>query len=197
MSKTPNGQKRSNCMKRSLLVLTQRRRTARIIFYDGPDLQEELQNNSRAVSSFETILSYEPDDMQAMERLGELYMMMGLAEESSEMLQKLLSHDLPREKEIRYNLMVGEINLSQLNDEEEAISYFEHAMALDPSNRKVIDTLSGIFEKRGKWDQLVGIYERNIEEAAQGQTGKRVELLMGLAQLEMEKIGDVEKRWND
>jgi tetratricopeptide (TPR) repeat protein len=161
-----------------------------LYFAIGQIYQSELNDHSRAVSSFETVLAYEPNDLQAMERLGDLYKTLKLSEEASEILTKLLGYDLPKEKEIRYNLALGEIEMEQLGNEEKAIGFFERALALDPNNSNLLNTLSALFEKRNRWDQLVGLYEDNL---ARQQGAARLGLMMGLARLYMEKLGDVDK----
>lgn len=162
-------------------------------FIIGDMYQNRLKEHSHAISSFETVLAHDPNDLQAMERLGELYMHLKLAEEALEILKKLLEHNLPREKEIRCNLMIGEIELEQQNNEDGALEYFENALALDPNNRELLDTLASIFEKRDEWDRLVQMYDNNIEVQLQKNTENALELLIGLASIYSEKIGDTEK----
>lgn len=161
-----------------------------LYFRIGEIYQEHMKDYARSVSAFETVLTYEPDDLLAMEHLGELYKTLNLSEEASEIFGRLLNFDLPRDKEIRYTLALGEIELEQRDSEDKAIGYFQRAMALDPGNSTLLNTLSALFEKRNRWDQLVGLYEQNL---ARQEGSARLSSLMGLARLYMEKLGDVEK----
>ena len=162
-------------------------------FIVGDLYQTKLNEHSQAISSFETVLAHDPDDMQAMERLGELYKKLRLSEEALEMLAKLLEFELPREKEIRCNLMIGEITLEQLDKEEESLEYFEKALALDPNNKELLDTLSGIFEKRNDWERLVKMYTDNIELQLEDNKENALQLLIGLASIYSDNIKDIEK----
>ncbi len=162
-------------------------------FEMGHIYQKELGNHSRAVSAFETVLAYEPDDLQAMERLGDLYKELHLSEEACEILQKLLAHELPKEKAIRYNLTIGEILLDQMSQEEEALPYFDRALELDPSHPATVDLLSALFERLGRWERLVELYEQNIDRLDPNAIDQRTGLMLGLSRIYVDKIGDVEK----
>lgn len=161
-------------------------------FKIGCIYQEELNNASQAVSSFETVLAYEAGDLHAMERLGTLYQELGLTEESIEILTKLLDHTLPRDKEIRCNLAMGAIYMDKMRDEKLAIPYLEKALALDPNNKDVLDKLFSMFEKRGNWDRLIRLYEDSITVQSAEHPDKVMPMLIGLANVYIEKVKDVE-----
>ena len=164
-----------------------------LTFIMGRIYQDELKDLSRAVSAFETVLAYEPDDVQAMERLGQLYRDLKLDDEACDIMRKLLTHELPREREIRLNLALGEILVEQKNDPDQAAKHFERALALDPTNAGTIATLSALFERLGRWDRLIQMVEQNVEAVPEDKPDRKAGLLMGLARLHMDKMGDIDQ----
>ncbi|RJO66134.1 MAG: hypothetical protein C4523_13720 [Myxococcales bacterium] len=164
-----------------------------LYFEMGCLYHDRLGDSSRAVSSFETVLAYDAGDLQAMERLGTLYKDLKLSEEAAEIISRLLTFPLPKEKKIRYNLALGEIYMDQLHREEEAVGYLKAALGLDPANEQIFQTLSSLFKKRGQWDQCVQIYRDSLVGLTPGQTAERLGLLMGMATLYAEAMGETDQ----
>ena len=155
----------------------------------GRIYESELHDKSRAVSAYETVLSYAPDDLSATEHLAELYFEMRLADEAAELYARLLTHELPRDKALAYNLALGRVELELREDGEKAALCFERALALDPRNDALFAKLSELFTSQGNYERLVLFYEKAIDQSAEDERCRT--LFLNLATLYAEKIGDV------
>lgn len=155
----------------------------------GRIYEAELHDKSRAVSAYETVLTYAPDDLQAMEHLAELYFEMRLADEAAELYTRLLAHELPRDKALAYNLALGRVELELREDGEKAALCFERALALDPQNEELFAKLTELFISQGNYERLVDFYEKAIDQSREDERCR--DLFLKLATLYSEKIGDV------
>ncbi len=160
-----------------------------LYFEIGHLFQTELKDLPRASSAYETALGHAPNDLRVMDRLAGIYTELEMKDEAAEILKTLIRNKLPKDKELRYNLLLGEIHLDA---PDEALPFFDRALALDPDGR-VLERLTALFEERGQWEPLVGVYERHLESVDAADKKRRVNLLLEIARIRSEKLQDVEK----
>ena len=161
-------------------------------FEIGRIYEEELEDLKKAAKTFESARELMPNDLQILERLGRLYKSLNQAEKSRDNLLTLLANPLPKEKEIRYHLLLGELYLEDLDDEAEAVSHFDKVLTLDPNNLRQIETMAELFERHDKWESLIQMYERNIAALVDADIERKNALQLGLARIYIDKTNDVE-----
>ncbi len=164
-----------------------------VYFNIGEIYRNGIMDSEQAVIAFEKVIEYDPDDLHGLEQLAELYSRLEHWGKSADVLEKLLDYELPKERAVRYHLLLGEIYLDHLNSRVKAVPNFEKALAYNPSSQQSIETLAGIFSREERWDQLVDIYLNNLEVIPEGEVDQRVALYMGLGQIYCSHLNDVEK----
>ncbi len=71
---------------------------------------------------------------------------------------------------------MGLVALEKLKDEDKAIGFFEHALAIDKSNLVAGDNVSTLYRKRGDWAKALPIYELWAASAGALEDEKKIEL---------------------
>ncbi len=80
---------------------------------------------------------------------------------------------------------------SRIGDEEEAVRLLEQAWSLAPEEPLVIDALSDLYERRGRFDALVRVLERRARLAVSESEGAALWLRLG--ELLLEELGRAEE----
>jgi serine/threonine protein kinase/lipopolysaccharide biosynthesis regulator YciM len=128
-------------------------------------LETRLNDNARARDLFMTVLADDPGHTRACDAMA------GIAERTGDFAT--LAQVLERRAEARRGLekaealvKVAEVYEDHLNDLPEATRRFEAVLAIDPSNLNALKGLDRIFNRTGKYRELLEVLERQIEAAA-------------------------------
>ncbi|MCK9462146.1 MAG: tetratricopeptide repeat protein [Proteobacteria bacterium] len=95
----------------------------------------------------------------------------------------------PLKLEIR--LCLGRVLNEELGRAEEALAHYDAILSQDPKNPRAVHALERIFAQMGRYEELLDIYTRRIEMAADDE--ERKEIFYNQALLWEEEIGDVDK----
>ncbi len=128
-------------------------------------LETRLNDMARARDIFMTVLSDDPGHAKACDAMARI------AERTGDFMT--LAQVLERRAEARRGMekaealaKVAEVYEDHLNDLNEATRRFEAVLAIDPSNLNALKGLDRIFNRTGKYRELLEVLERQIEVAA-------------------------------
>ena len=128
-------------------------------------LETRLNDMARARDLFMTVLADDPGHGRACDAMARI------AERTGDFIT--LAQVLERRAEARRGLemaealaKVAEVYEDHLNDLPEATRRFEAVLAIDPSNLNALKGLDRIFNRTGKYRELLEVLERQIEAAA-------------------------------
>ncbi|MDB4944260.1 MAG: hypothetical protein JWP97_3794 [Labilithrix sp.] len=131
----------------------------------GDILESRLNDAARARDMFASILADDPGHARAAEAMARI------AERTGDF--KTLADLLVRQADARRGIekaetlvKVAEVYEDHLNDLAEATRRFEAVLAVDPANLSALKGLDRIFNRTGKYRELLEVLERQIEVAA-------------------------------
>ncbi|MCC6747689.1 MAG: tetratricopeptide repeat protein [Deltaproteobacteria bacterium] len=172
--------------------------------------EEELKDAERAIAAYRTVLDLAGDDIRALRSLTNIYQEQGRWSDLAETLLRELSllpvDDVAGTIALKYNL--GQLRETRLADVDGAIECYRDILELDPTHagaraaleHKLEDEqhqlaaaqiLEPIYQQIGEWHHLVQVHE--IQLAREQDPQAKVDLLLRIGALWVEKIGDGER----
>ena len=119
---------------------------------------ERSSNQAEAIKCFEKLLEIEPNDLEAIERLKEMYekrrdweSLIGMMEREAEMLD-------PADRPLRYAEM-AELATKRIRKPEICIGLWEKVRAVEPTHPEALDALSQLYERARNWEPLAEVLE--------------------------------------
>ncbi|MFU8804187.1 MAG: tetratricopeptide repeat protein, partial [Bradymonadaceae bacterium] len=121
---------------------------------------QELDQPDDAVYHFQRALSIDPDNVEIMSALEELYRRLAAWPELANVLR--MQVDANREPEERMELWrrLGELYELQMGQIDEAIGAYQEVLNIDPTDILAMESLERAFEALGRWTELVDILGR-------------------------------------
>lgn len=135
----------------------------------GELAREKLEDNERAVRHYRGALDVQADDQRAMVALEELYAEMG---DNPALLGILkLRADSVEGDDARAELLfrVAELQAGPLEEKTEAIVTYEEIIDMQLDER-AISALEGLYRGEERYDDMVRLYERQLDEAPEDET---------------------------
>lgn len=145
-----------------------------------------LGSVEEAVRSWAEILKRNPNDVEALESLRQIYRQAGRWSDLVITLRKLIPLQTHFEgvKEIRFEL--AEVFLSKLEDREEAIESAKRVLDVEPHTISELTRLEEIFVTTGAYGEAVKVMSQRAELAE--NRGERIEMLFEVAKTYEERI---------
>lgn len=155
----------------------------------GRIYEEMLEDLDAAVEAYATILEYDPEDHEALDKLAHLYM---VQEKWSELLEVLhrkadIVLDLDEKKQIYFN--IGEIFQAKLEDLDHAVDSFIRVTELDPDDTQALTKLDEIYTSTKRWMDLLPIVQREADLTL--DPTENLALRHRIGQLHQEHLDDV------
>lgn len=97
-----------------------------------------------------------------------------------------------REESVALLMRVGDIQLQELGDELEALKAYGEALAVDPSNSRVQEQVEALGTEHRCWSELAAVWIRALDAVGVDDLQLRGSLLMRLANLQLDRLGDVD-----
>lgn len=169
-----------------------------VLYVLGAIYEREVNDAAKAIETYQRILEFDPDDIQAIQRLDVLF---SEAEEWHDLLSILereveLAHE--PDEAVALKFRIGELHVKYLEDETRAVEYFREILTIAPDHGPTIaaleelltsgsepllvaDVLEPLYTEFGEWKKLVDVIEvkiRNTEDSWQ-----RLEMLHQMAQM--------------
>jgi golgin subfamily B member 1 len=158
----------------------------------------ELERHEDAEQCFRELLDKDEEFIAAWQALEALYQEQGRVDDHERTLAHLISLQEYEDDRIPLLLKLGRLRRDQMEQGDGAIEAFQQIVDIDERNEEALNSLASLYEDRGQWQELTAILE-NMAELA-GEPEERVALLSRLADINEEKLGNVEaavQNWQD
>jgi len=161
---------------------------------------EKVKKPEVCIDLWAVVLENDPDDVDALNALSQLYERSREYEKLADVLARLaeLTYDTAAKIELLNKL--GQVAGDRLKDEERAVDAYRMLLTLQPDDRRAQeqlkkryvtlgrwDDLEVFYADTGKWDEFIRVLESN--EARATDTPQRIGMLMKIAELWMTQKG--------
>ncbi|HEY4104993.1 MAG TPA: tetratricopeptide repeat protein, partial [Polyangiaceae bacterium] len=161
---------------------------------------EKVKKPEVCIDLWAVVLENDPDDVDALNALSQLYERSREYEKLADVLGRLaeLTYDTAAKIELLNKL--GQVAGDRLKDEERAVDAYRMLLTLSPDDRRAQeqlkkryvtlgrwDDLEVFYADSGKWDEFIRVLESN--EARATDTPQRIGMLMKIAELWMTQKG--------
>ncbi len=161
---------------------------------------ERVKKPEVCIGLWAIVLDNNPDDVQALDALAQLYERARDYEKIADVLERLaeLTHDTAEKVEILNKL--GQVTGDRLKDDVRAVEAYRTLLILQPDDRKAQeqlkkryvtlgrwDDLEVFYSESGKWDEFIRVLETNESRAETSE--QRIGMLMKVAELWMTQKG--------
>ena len=161
---------------------------------------EKVKKPEVCIDLWAVVLENDPDDVDALNALSQLYERSRDYEKLADVLARLaeLTYDTAAKIELLNKL--GQVAGDRLKDEERAVDAYRALLTLQPDDRRAQeqlkkryvtlgrwDDLEVFYADTGKWDEFIRVLESN--EARATDTAQRIGMLMKIAELWMTQKG--------
>src|SRR6478609_2623222 len=161
---------------------------------------DKVKKPEVCIDLWAVVLDNDPDDVDALNALSQLYERSREYEKLADVLARLaeLTYDTAAKIELLNKL--GQVAGDRLKDEERAVDAYRALLTLQPDDRRAQeqlkkryvtlgrwDDLEVFYADTGKWDEFIRVLESN--EARATDTPQRIGMLMKIAELWMTQKG--------
>ncbi|MBL8601844.1 MAG: tetratricopeptide repeat protein [Myxococcales bacterium] len=137
------------------------------LLWRAAEIDETVLNNAdSAVSTYARLAAVDDTDVAPLDALIRLFIagqkwpeLLGVYEKKADLLSD------PDEKKRLY-FEIAAVHESELNDGTKAVDAYNRALELDPTDLIAIQRLDQLYSAQGRWQELLGILEREAELAA-------------------------------
>lgn len=149
---------------------------------------DEVADREMAKQHFNWVLSINPSDIDALDSLAKMYREDDEVEPLSEIILRKAEITLDTSEKIYLLLDAGALFANRLDKKDKAISAYNSALELDPSNKDAIESLENLYEKDGNWTELTEILSRKATFAEKIED--KISALKKKGAVQAEKLGD-------
>ncbi|MBO6939656.1 MAG: tetratricopeptide repeat protein [Deltaproteobacteria bacterium] len=144
---------------------------------------ERSSNQAEAIKVFEQVLEYAPQDLEAIEKLKEMYekrrdweSLIAVMDREAQMLD-------PVDRPIRY-VEMADLATKRIRKPDTVIPLWEKVLAVEPSHPEALDALSQLYERAREWEKLATVLETLTDADPDPK------MLTKLGSIYADKIGD-------
>jgi len=157
----------------------------------------KLQNFNRATAPLEKILELEPNNLEVIETLKNIYTQRRMWEPLYRILKKE-EESIPPDKKLEHLREMASIAWTKLGLIEEAVSIFWKILELSPADREVLSNLEKLCERIKDWEGLAKVLKMRSEiEESPDEKAALLQKLAGLFMEKLEKIDEAKSAWHE
>lgn len=145
----------------------------------GQTLAGPLEQSSRAIEVYESVLEESPEDGVTFRALEQLYERSGHLVELRGLLERGFEDAASDSDRRTYGMRLAELSESALEDPAGAIGYLKRVLEADSADQAAKEALGRLLQSEGRWDEFVVLLESRVEDATQATA--RAEALYRLA----------------
>ncbi|MGH7294521.1 MAG: tetratricopeptide repeat protein, partial [Polyangiaceae bacterium] len=154
--------------------------------------EDELGDIGRAEETYKYVLSVEPTDSEALANLDRIYLSLESWQDLAQVLEMRVKATTDNLELVELYARLGELYEMRLTDLPSAIRAYRRIFdELDKTHEGSIQALARIYEQQGSWQELDGVYERELENAS-GDSAE-AEIRAKIAHLAAERLGQPER----
>jgi tetratricopeptide (TPR) repeat protein len=150
---------------------------------------ERSSNQAEAIKCFEELLEYEAHDVEAIQRLKEMYEKRRDWEKLIRTMQREVEL-LPEEDQLIAYGEMAELATQRLRKPEVCIELWQKVLDADPENPNALENLAQLYERAREWEPLAEVLEDLV--AADSDVTSMKQQLQKLGMIYADKIGNDE-----
>ena len=117
----------------------------------GTVYEQQLNEVDRAIEAYNDVLSFDGDDVRALDALGRLYEKISEWDRAIDVNTHLVQLTTDPRKQVELYWRMGKIQYGQLQDADAAESNLLRGLALDPGHVPTMEALTKQYSDRGDW----------------------------------------------
>ncbi|MBK6694169.1 MAG: tetratricopeptide repeat protein [Myxococcales bacterium] len=154
--------------------------------------EDELGEVSKAEETYRYVLTVDPLEVDALANLDRIYVMLDSFPELAGVLEQRVKATQDTLELVELYSRLGDLYEQRLNQTSDAIRAWRRIFdELDKTNDGAIQALARIYQETGKWTELNGVYERELENAT-GDVAE-AEIRAKIARLASERLSDPQR----
>jgi len=141
--------------------------------------ESRLGDNERAVEAYREVLTVDPQNLQALKALEQLYLKAGRTDAYLDVLEHQLEVTPNDTERVSLYMRMAQVWEQQPGKADRAIECLQHVLEIDPGQLSVYHDIERLFRAERNWDALVDIYRRHIDVETQAQERTAIHLALG------------------
>ncbi len=153
-----------------------------------------LNQPDEAIYHLQRALTIEPDNVEVMAHLEDLYRQIGAWPELGQILRMRVEATLDPDEQIELWRKLGELYEMQMGQIDDAIESYQAILNIDPADILAIESLERIYEAYDRWNALIEILSQKAEATYDPEA--IVDIRYRIAGIWEERLGDVAEAIN-
>jgi tetratricopeptide (TPR) repeat protein len=153
--------------------------------------ESRLGDNERAVEAYREVLTVDPQNLQALKALEQLYLKAGRTDAYLEVLEHQLEVTPADTERVSLYLRMAQVWEQQPGKADKAIECLQHVLEIDSQQLSVYRDIERLFRADRNWDALVDIYRRHIQ--VETEAAERTAIQLALGHLFEEELRDPDR----
>jgi tetratricopeptide (TPR) repeat protein len=141
--------------------------------------ESRLGDNERAVEAYREVLIVDPQNLQALKALEQLYLKAGRTDAYLDVLEHQLEVTPADTERVSLYLRMAQVWEQQPGKAERAIECLQHVLEIDEQQLSVYRDIERLYRADRNWDALVDIYRRHIQVETEAAERTAVQLALG------------------
>ena len=155
----------------------------------GDILERRIEDADRAIVLYEEVLSVEPTQETALDRLQALYGAQNNWAGLAQVYERLLDYASDTPDRILFCGRLGLLYEEALEDKPKALEYYQRILDMDPADDEIFETCIRLYTDLEDWMELVNMLESRVSRT-EDDTGK-VDTLRRIAQAYESRMEDL------
>ena len=172
---SPNGWPRSSSSGAPSEMDSERRQA---LYAEAARIHEKLGDTTAAIAAWQAVRDGDEGNAEALDELARLLGQQGNNQELVAVLEDRARFSDSREERAALFFRIGELRRGPLEDTEGAATAFKEVLDIVPDDRRALEALAALEEKRGDFAALEEVLLRRLSVV---EGGERVETLLALA----------------
>jgi tetratricopeptide (TPR) repeat protein len=147
-----------------------------VLFTIGEIYESELADGQRAAQALQEALDIDPTHTPSREAIEEIYARRGQWEELIDVYLDAVEATDDLDRRADFLARIGGVYEEQLEDDANALNYYEQALEEDPHELSAAEPLIGLYLDRDAWERAVPLLEMVIERYRESEDPHREEL---------------------
>ncbi len=160
-----------------------------LLYKIGELYEEKLVQEDKAIVAFQEVLRIRPTNFPAMKALIRIFTNKRDWENLIEIYEKEAAVlEDPQQKSLSL-FQVAEIFQNHLDDPERAVETLQKILQIIPGHAPALRSLERLYERSESWRELLGVYERSLENAT--HETQQVDILFRMAEVYASRVNDL------
>lgn len=131
----------------------------------GGLFEEQLSDPGRSVAYYQQAAGESPDDPNAYVALDRLFASVNDSERLADVLERRMEIETEPEVVVELGMRLAELYEAQLGRPDAACDALRAVTEADPEHRPALESLSRLYEREGRWQELVEVLQRRADAA--------------------------------